>query len=221
MAKSTAPLLPASFLFRFSAPLRYSAAAWTKKGIKLGDEYQLPCFGELNGDRVFALLYGAWNEEGLSFVMRVSGKSQEAWCRPNRAEDSDGLQLWIDTRDTHTVHRARRFCHRFCIAPFGGGRALDKPSALMLPINRAVDFPKPLPDGAISTYSEKRIDGYVLHARIPAATLTGWDTAEHPRIGFYYAVVDRELGLQTFSVGAGFPYSEDPSLWGTLELTPQ
>jgi len=32
-------------------------------------------------------------------------------------------------------------------------------------------------------------------------------------------VVDRELGWQTFSVGPEFPFVEDPSLWGSLELT--
>ena len=32
------------------------------------------------------------------------------------------------------------------------------------------------------------------------------------------AVVDRELGTQTFSAPAEFAYQEDPSLWATLEL---
>jgi hypothetical protein len=41
---------------------------------------------------------------------------------------------------------------------------------------------------------------------------------EHPRLGFCYAVMDRELGWQTFTVGPEFPFAEDPSLWGTLEL---
>jgi hypothetical protein len=48
---------------------------------------------------------------------------------------------------------------------------------------------------------------------------TGFDTEEHSRLGFSYAIVDRELGWQTFSVGPEFPIQEDPSLWGTLELT--
>ena len=54
--------------------------------------------------------------------------------------------------------------------------------------------------------------------RGPAVTLTGFDPAEHPRIGFTYQLLDRELGLQTFSVGEGFPYQEDPSTWATLEM---
>ena len=64
-----------------------------------------------------------------------------------------------------------------------------------------------------------RDDGYMLEALIPAEALTGFDPAEHPRLGFTYAVLDRELGEQTFGVGSPMPYQEDPSLWATLELT--
>ena len=48
--------------------------------------------------------------------------------------------------------------------------------------------------------------------------ITGFDPQEHPRLGFTYAVIDRELGEQTLTVGSPMPYQEDPSLWATLEL---
>ena len=48
--------------------------------------------------------------------------------------------------------------------------------------------------------------------------MTGFDPAEHPQLGFTYAVLDRELGEQTFAVGRPMQYQEDPSLWATLEL---
>jgi len=31
-------------------------------------------------------------------------------------------------------------------------------------------------------------------------------------------VIDRELGWQTCTMGPEFPFDEDPSLWGSLEL---
>ena len=46
----------------------------------------------------------------------------------------------------------------------------------------------------------------------------GFDPQDHPRLGFNYAVTDRELGQQTLTVGSPMPYQEDPSLWATLEL---
>ena len=88
----------------------------------------------------------------------------------------------------------------------------------MLEIHRARDNPKEVEPQTLSVSSEKRYDGYVLEAHIPSKALTGFDTDEHNRLGFSYAVVDRELGWQTFSVGPDFPILEDPSLWGTLEL---
>jgi hypothetical protein len=70
-------------------------------------------------------------------------------------------------------------------------------------------------------HAQQRSDGYVLHAFIPAEALTGFDPQEHPRLGFNYAIIDRELGVQTFSAGPPLPYDEDPSLWATLEMVPE
>ena len=102
--------------------------------------------------------------------------------------------------------------------PFGLGSRGDQPIARMLDIHRARENPKEVAPESLAVRSEKRPGGYVLETHIPAAALTGFDVDEHPRLGFSYAVVDRELGWQTFTVGPEFPVVEDPSLWGTLEL---
>jgi hypothetical protein len=214
----TEPLLAPNFLFRFSAPCRRCDPVWSPRGVALDERYVLPSFGELEGRPVFADLRAAWSDQGLSFALRVAGKQQATWCRANRIDDSDGLQVWIDTRDTHNIHRASRFCHRFVFLPFGGDRRDEEPVGQLLMINRARENPKPVAERILQVRSEKRIDGYLLQAHLPAAAITGFDPAEHPRVGFSYAVVDRELGWQTFSVGPEFPLLEDPSLWGTLEL---
>lgn len=211
------PLLPSTMLFRFSTPCLHHKLKWTKQGIQLPQSHMLPSFGELEGKPVFADVRAAWCEEGLAFNVRVVGKKQAPWCRLSRLEDSDGFQVWIDTRDTHSVHRARRFCHRFCFLPMGQGRGLESPSAALVPINRAQEEPKAIAEDALKVRSEKRIDGYILEAFIPASALTGFDMYEHPKLGFTYAVIDRELGWQTYSIGPEFPFMEDPSLWGTLD----
>lgn len=212
------PLLPERFLFRFAVPCRYRRPLWTPKGAALGEEYRLPGLAELEGRAGEADVRAAWSEEGLAITVHVAGKRQAPWCRANRPEDSDGVQVWIDTRDVHNVHRAGRFCHRFVFLPGGLGKRLDEPTALGLPIHRARQQPRPVPPGALSVASQARVDGYVLDALVGAAALTGFDPAEHPRLGFTYAVLDRELGEQTFGVGSPMPYQEDPSLWATLEL---
>jgi len=213
------PLLAPTFLFRFSTPCRYHDKPWSKAGVELSEKHRLPSFGELEGISLFADLRLGWSEAGLSVSLRVMGKKQTPWCRETRIDESDGLELLIDTRDTHSIHRAGRFCHRFVFLPAGLGRGLGDPVAGLYPINRAKEEPKPIDDRLLKVRSEKRIDGYLLDAFIPAAAITGYDSDEHPRLGFTYAVNDRELGCQTFSIGAEFPITEDPSLWGTLELT--
>lgn len=60
--------------------------------------------------------------------------------------------------------------------------------------------------------------GYCLESWLPASVLHGYDPEAQPRLGFYFALRDAELGEQFLSVGADFPFAIDPSLWSTLEL---
>lgn len=211
-------LIAPNFLFRFSVPCYPSVSATLDAADELDDSYRLPCFSELEGRKSFAELRIGWHEAGLLLRVQVTGKQQPLWCRSSRIEDSDGVQLWIDTRDTHNVHRASRFCHRFALMPAGGGQRLDKPTVALLAINRARESPRP-PEGiAFSLRSTLTENGYRLAAVIPGKALTGWDANEHRKLGFFWAVTDRELGWQTFSLGPELPIAEDPSLWGTLEL---
>jgi hypothetical protein len=242
----TSPLLPTRFLFRFAVPCHHHEPLWTDEGVQLDEKYRLVGLAELEGQSapaekgtgpicakhpegrsgkldlspfpLWADVRAAWSEAGLAFTVCVRGKQQPPWCRAERLEDSDGLQLWIDTRDVHNVHRAGRFCHRFVLLPAGGGKRLDQPVAALLPINRAKELPQPVRQGLLKMCCRRHSDGYTLDVMIPAEALTGFDPAEHPRLGFTYAVIDRELGHQTFAVGSPMPYQEDPSLWATLEL---
>ena len=214
-----APLLPERFLFRFALPCRYHDPLWTAKGVTLSEKHRLVGLSELEGRVPLADVRAAWSDSGLAFTVRVQGKKKAPWCRATRLEDSDGLQVYVDTRDVHNIHRAGRFCHRFIFLPGGEGRGLKDPVAQWMPIHRARENPRNIPAGTLKVRSEKRVDGYVLQAFIPAEALTGFEAEGHPRLGFTYAVLDRELGQQTLGVGSPMPYQEDPSLWATLELT--
>lgn len=212
-------LIPPSFLFRLAVPCYYFDGKWTASGAKLTERHVITSFdAELNLGPRFAELRLGWNEKGLYIHLRATGKKQAPWCRNTRLEDSDGLSLLIDTRNTQNIHRAGRFCHRFVLLPQGSGRLLKDPTAELMEIQRAKESPKPAPKNSLKIVSEKRIDGYILQAFIGAAAITGFDPAEHPRLGFNYAVIDREIGWQTFSLDPSFPFLSDPSLWGTLVL---
>ncbi|MGA2616303.1 MAG: hypothetical protein ABSF26_01760 [Thermoguttaceae bacterium] len=212
------PLLPARFLFRFAVPCWYHSKLWTARGTTLSEKHRLLSLAELEGRPAPAEVRAAWSEAGLAFVVLVEGKRRPAWCRASRPEDSDGFQVWIDTRDVHNVHRAGRFCHRFLFLPAGGGPTLEEPLAQSLPINRAREPARPVQPGQLQVRSRLQARGYRLEAFISTEALLDFDLQEHPRLGFTYAVLDQEWGEQTFGVGSPLPYQEDPSLWATLEL---
>ena len=215
----TESLLPHRFPLPFLGPLPLSPSAlesqsardWTKSTVCRQR-------AEMDDRTAMAEVSRSVEQGGLLFAVSVGGKKQPVWCRASRPEDSDGLQVWIDTRNVHNVHRGSRFCHRFIFLPSGGGRKLDEAFGQSLPINRAREPARPVAAGLLQAHSQIRPGGIRLECLVPAEAMMGYEPAEHPRLGFTYAVIDRELGEQTFSVGRPMPYDEDPSLWATLEL---
>jgi len=214
----TEQLLPPTFLFRFSANCRPFDGGWTAAGANLTEKHSLPCFEALNGSQPYADVRVGWSENGLALMLLVSGKQQSVWCKQTKLGESDGIHLWIDTRDTHNIHRATRFCHRFFFMPRGAGSQELQPFATMLKINRAKEESSSMNRGKLQIVNQIKKDGYVLQALIPKECIFGYAPHDQPRLGFCYAINDRELGWQSFSIGPQFPIAEDPSLWGTLEL---
>jgi len=167
------PLLPASFLFRYSVPCVALPPESELGDGALTEAHRLPNFTPLDGGPAGPELRAGWNEAGLRFSLRVTGKRQAAWCRDNRLDDSDGLHVWLDTRDTHNIHRAGRFCHYFVFLPAGSGARLDQPVAEQLLINRARENARPVRPGMLRVKSDRQKDGYTLECQIAAAALTG------------------------------------------------
>ena len=148
-----------------------------------------------------------------------NGKQQPPWCRDSRIDDSDGVAA-LDRYPEHAEHSSRRpLLPPLRLSADWVGRKLDEPVAVLLAINRAKESPREIEPGALKLRCQRLANGYALEGFIAAAALTGYSPADQPALGFSYAVIDRELGWQTFTVGPELPFIEDPSLWGTLELT--
>ena len=219
MNPTTNTLLAPRYLFRFSVPVFRNELVGTTQ-LELEESYRLMDLAQLDAETQyqesrFADVRMAWSSAGLAFHVVVTGKKQLPWCRESRLEDSDGIQVWIDTRATHNIHRATKFCHRFALLPLGGGRQAEGPLADQLLINRARENARPIRARELQVVSRT---GYQLSAFLPAIALGGYDPQQQPKLGFTYAVQDRELGVQTFASGSLFPFQEDPSCWATLEL---
>lgn len=186
--------------------------------LDLPDAAKVNNFVALDGGTNFADVRLAWNDFGLGFQVIVKGKEQAPAGDSDRPKASDGVTLWIDTRDARASHRASRYCHQFHFLPVGGGADKIEPAFVQTKINRALqDAPLCGPaDVPFRTVKEKK--GYRIEAFLPMAVLTGFDPEQHPRLGVYYHVRDQELGDQFLGVNNDFPFADDPSLWEPLEM---
>src|SRR5262245_23516346 len=102
-------ILPYPFLFRIAYRCPY-----VKKMPQTGGDDLVDLPDTCRIDRLlpteerpeFADVRLAWNEAGLGLQVEVKGKDQEPQCDAARARTSDGVTLWLDTRDARTSHRA-------------------------------------------------------------------------------------------------------------------
>lgn len=214
---SSAPLtqIPRNLMFQYRFPCHQVGEITSLK--QLGEKYRLPVMGQFEGQRPFADWRVGWHEKGMRISVAVTGKTASLWCKPSQIMESDGVHLWIDTRNTHDVHRATRYCHWLMAMPNGGSVGTGA-QCMMLKINRAREDSPSINRANAKVDVNVRKDGYSLELMLPAAMLNGWSPAEQPAIGFFIAVSDRELGWQTLGVGPELPFFEDPSLWQSLNL---
>ncbi len=213
-------LIPNRFLFDFEFPLHYRSVMpvidgglddWT-------DEDLLPGLSELDGREEFADVWACWNEQGLSIACRVTDKTRPLKCDPRSFWAGDNLRLCTDMRDARANKRATRFCQQFFFLPTGGGARKKGPAAGVNKFRRAREDAPHIPVARISVASRVRPSGYCLEAHIPAVCLSGYDPAEHSRIGFHYILEDGDHGQQYLTVGDDLNWYVDPSTWATAVL---
>lgn len=211
-------LMSPGFLFRWSLPVVQVSSLPNRSGrlLNLPESCRLVSIGELDSRRDFADIRLAWNPGGFAISVEVRGKTKKPDCSSDSPLSSDGLTIWIDTRNTQGVHRATKFCHQFCLMPLGGRKS--SPAVVQIPLARAREETTRSDITQIQLQSEIFSDGYLLEAWFPVAVFVGFDPATSSRMGFHYLVRDSELGEQALAVGSEFPVASDPSLWQTLEL---
>jgi hypothetical protein len=219
---ASAPLLPQAFWFRLAIPCRRvdGVPRPGAKGrlVELEPACALPETASLDGKPAWAEVRVAWNAGGLAIQVEAE-KPQASIQGTERVEGMDGVNVWVDTRDTRNVSRATRFCHRFSARLSGlAGRGTLGLEVVQRPIARAVaDAPLCRP-GLLSSRAERLRKGWRIELFLPAEALNGFDPDTNRRLGFAYQVTDPDREDQYLSVGREFPIGENPSLWSTLEL---
>jgi len=216
----TTALIPNRFLFDFEFPLRYRPTLprltgalddWTEADL-------LPKLGAIDNAVDFADVWACWNESGIAIGCRVAGKRRSLQCDPARFWAGDNLRLCTDMRDTRSIRRASRFCQQFYFLPTGGGSTGRDALAGVNKLQRAREDAPAVPSDRIEAASVVDQAGYSLEAFVPATCLSGFDPAEHPRIGFYYILEDGDHGQQFLTVGDELNWYVDPSTWATAVL---
>jgi hypothetical protein len=231
------PLVPPSLLFEFAIEIRQFATAKSKKtlttptkkkastaiavGIRdwqLGERFLLPDFNALTGKPKQGTVAVAWSDEGLYFESEIRGKRQLPSFTQENGGVSDGLRVWIDTRNSPNVHRATRFCHCFHFFPGNPNPDIQAPHGILDDVARARDNPLPIDKKQLQVRSQFTRFDYRLMAFIPANCLTGYQPSEFDRLRLFYDLVDNELGTQSQALGPELRYNEDPSLWIEAKL---
>lgn len=213
-------LLPQPFWFRVAHPCRRVDSIPRPKGrlLDLTAAHDLVDLAQLGGKPSWASARSAWNPQGLGFSFEVRDKVGVISPEPGRPTGMDAVQLWIDTRDTRTIHRATRYCHRFVatLRP-AGGKSLDVEIS-QKPIARALADPPMTLAARAQGRAERTVSGWRLELYFPADALVGFDPDENRRLGLAYQVTDPDRGDVFSGVGREFPIGEDPSLWASLIL---
>lgn len=213
-------LVPNRFLLDLEFPLAYRAkppridgdlSEWT-------DAELLPNFSELDNQPEFGRVWVCWNERGLYLACQVENKRRPLSCNPKSFWSGDNFRLCTDMRDARSAKRATRFCQMFYFLPAGGGPKKADPVAAGSPIQRARENAPVVEPGRIPVAAHVTKSAYTLEAHIPADCLSGFDPADHPRIGFYYILEDSDFGQQYLTVGDDLYWYVDPSTWATAVL---
>jgi hypothetical protein len=218
-----APLIPQALWFRYAfacprvdaIPLRATAGGGL---LDLPEGCRLPAPVRLEGRAPWADMRVGWNPGGLGVAIRVAGRTAPLAAPAPTAELADGVQVWIDTRDTRDVHRATRYAHRFeaRLAPARGGTL--EVAVAQKPIPRAMAEAPRAPADAVRARAARLPDGWRLELFFPAESLHGFDPEVNRRLGLMLHAADTTLGDEFLGVGREFPVEGDPSLWATLEL---
>ena len=186
--------------------------------MNLSDSYVLPQFNALDGSSSPVDIRMAWDVTGLGMSFAVKGKKRPLDCRVPMIDSGDYILLWLDMRDMRQVHRAGRACHQFALYPTGGGKRLNQPAIVPVPIHLAKENPKNMDGSYYFVRSRITSDGYLLECVFPAESLTDYRPEDYPTLGVAWKIQDRDLGVITLSPPEPVPFNSDPSFWQTLEL---
>lgn len=209
--------IPNTAVFTFSVPIHRAGPIQIDGELSdWSDANLLPAIG-IDGPAPYANVWAAWSPEGLWFAVRVP-RTKAPRVLPKRLSEGDSFELYIDTRDIRSAHRAGRYCHKFVLAPVGGPGNARSPLFQHQEIQRALTSPPLVERSHVEIASRTSDAGYSLELYIPASALNGYDVEITRRMGLAYVLRDTERHIQAWPHSSELPIWSDTSLWSTIEL---
>lgn len=184
----------------------------------LGDKSIVRNYAGVAATANYAELRLGWDCKGIHLKATVTGKKHDPVADAANPLASDGLTLWIDTRESRQSHRATTFCHQLHFLPAGSGPEKQDPAFVQGQIHRALENAPPIKAGEVPFRCRWFKGGYELEAYLSEAALHGFDPESNRELGIFYRFSDRELGEQTLAPGVHPIVFEDPTVWEVLRL---
>lgn len=208
-------LIPETFLFHFQVPILEKPRLFQGK---LSAKHELPRLSTLASNESFTTVRAAWSRQGVRFEFHIQGRGAPLPDYHESVGDFEGVSLMLDTRATHNVHRATRFCHNFRTLIHGRQEGEKGPIIMRAAIHRAREQTAAADPDACSVQLRSNKDTYVVDVHLPSQSLVGFDPEEHRQLGFFFAARDSELGWDYWAGSRQLPFTEDPSVWSTLDM---
>jgi hypothetical protein len=215
------PLIPPRLLFDYEFPLKYrkNPPNLTGRLKDWTDDELLPALCALEtSQKPWADVWACWNEKGIYVACKVYERRTALECNPNAYWNSDNLRICSDMRDARANKRATRYCQQFFLMPKGGGPKRDQPIAASAKVKRATEEAPLFDADQFPIASRITKTSWQLEAHIPTECLIGFDPEQHPRIGLYYMLEDKDNGQQFLTVGDDLNWHIDPSTWPTAVM---
>ena len=208
--------IPRSALFNFAIKA-YPAHGITLDGVcdEWDTHHELPDLA-VDGES-FATVWMAWESDALWFAVKVP-RTRAPQVIPNRPASGDCVELYIDTRDVRSAHRAGRYCHKFIFAPQGRAGRARHPFFEHAEIARATASPPKVTPDQVEVAASIEPESYSMEIRLPAEALFGYDVETNRRLGLAYVIHDIERPMQVWPHSADLPVWVDPALWAVVEL---
>jgi hypothetical protein len=184
----------------------------------LGEQSILRNYAGVASQSNYAELRLGWDRRGIHLKATVSGKKSDPVGDAANPFASDGLTLWIDTRESRQSHRATTFCHQLHFLAAGAGLEKQDPVLVQGQIHRALENAPPIHGSDVPYRCRWFKGGYELEAYLSESVLHGFDPESNRELGVFYRFSDRELGEQTLAPGVTPILFEDPTVWEILRL---